>query len=227
MKVGIVSLSEWLRSETWNLMGSPRAGSNPAADVFLFTYRYHCAIYKSSIKKIIIKINITQHSVLHSSRSSNRCHFNKVVEVHYLFCSIRRRNLNLGNSHWKWAGTLSVCKPCINLWLNLICDVLLVLSCSTTTLQYRRVRNLQSLRWSFLNFFIIGAKTRNSLWRHFSQRLPHIRSPFTENGTCRFALSQWSIATEVSLRLHGSDSVRFEYLWVTGGHSLHDEVWLA
>lgn len=29
-----VSLSEWLRSETWNLMGFPRAGSNPAADVF-------------------------------------------------------------------------------------------------------------------------------------------------------------------------------------------------
>lgn len=30
-----VTLSEWLRSETWNLMGSPRAGSNPAGDVFL------------------------------------------------------------------------------------------------------------------------------------------------------------------------------------------------
>ena len=32
--VSKVSLSEWLRSKTWNLMGFPRAGSNPAADGF-------------------------------------------------------------------------------------------------------------------------------------------------------------------------------------------------
>ena len=32
----VVSLSEWLRSQTWNLVGSVRAGSNPAADASIF-----------------------------------------------------------------------------------------------------------------------------------------------------------------------------------------------
>ena len=30
----IVDMSEWLRRQTWNLLGYARAGSNPAVDVF-------------------------------------------------------------------------------------------------------------------------------------------------------------------------------------------------
>ena len=33
--LAVGSMSEWLRSQTWNLMGSARVGSNPAAVVFL------------------------------------------------------------------------------------------------------------------------------------------------------------------------------------------------
>ena len=32
----LVDMSEWLRRQTWNLLGFARAGSNPAVDVFLF-----------------------------------------------------------------------------------------------------------------------------------------------------------------------------------------------
>ena len=29
-------MAEWLRRQTWNLVGFARVGSNPAADVFMF-----------------------------------------------------------------------------------------------------------------------------------------------------------------------------------------------
>ena len=32
----LVDMSEWLRRQTWNLLGFARAGSNPAVDVYLF-----------------------------------------------------------------------------------------------------------------------------------------------------------------------------------------------
>ena len=31
-------MSEWLRRQTWNLLGFARAGSNPAVDVFYFYF---------------------------------------------------------------------------------------------------------------------------------------------------------------------------------------------
>ena len=50
-------MAEWLRRWTWNPMGSPRAGSNPArSDIFIFLFP-STIIISSSISVIDIIIN--------------------------------------------------------------------------------------------------------------------------------------------------------------------------
>ena len=85
-----VSLSEWLRSETWNLMGFPRAGSNPAADVLLlkfYQFNEH-KLYSLSILLLLdFLIDLLLFGLFLSQRSRNHRHLILFVAF---FCSLLR-----------------------------------------------------------------------------------------------------------------------------------------
>ena len=82
-----VSLSEWLRSETWNLMGSPRAGSNPAADVHFFHLntlyiltRLINSFYKFKHEIVILNLKIKIQSINKSIKAIYKLLFYRIYK---------------------------------------------------------------------------------------------------------------------------------------------------
>lgn len=198
-----VSLSEWLRSETWNLMGFPRAGSNPAADVFLvFGIHIEKRLLCLCEKKLLLQSKVIPKWVRDFSF------------------------LLFGDSWWWSADNLwrnSLSRRCHdrtfldNISLRsrsneIIRDVLLLIFMSTiwrilTVVADSNFINLE--RWSLFDFFFCWRARNFSAWASHSSLWLNGRSlSWARSGEFRgkLSLALWRIR---DIRLQGLASVHF------------------
>ena len=69
-------VAEWLRRWTWNPMGFPRAGSNPAGcEMFLFFCIFFCFIFEETFEFSWISHNFCANMWQSVMNSLERCHF--------------------------------------------------------------------------------------------------------------------------------------------------------